>query len=426
MTQSLHRHRTKLALLLSLLGFNAVAVGEVEFLHWWTSNGERKALSVLDEHLIHSSLSVSTSSVLGGGGDSAMTVLQARALAGNTPSFAQIEGPSIKSWDAIGILHNINAVAKQHQWDDVLYPLTIDINRTQNGYVALPLTLHRLNWLWVNHQLLNKLGLEAPKTWPDMFDAMQKARQEGIMPLAIGKQPWQIAQLFESLVIASGGVDFYNTVLVDLNKNNIDSDQMRHALKQFRRLSELLEVSEESVNSTELSNQKWDTATAALANNEALFQLGGDWILGELLAENISVPSHIGCYPAPQSHNIFLYNMDSFIFMKSKSFTQDDAIQLANALADKEFQTRFNQVKGSIPVRSDIDLSSFNPCQIQSYKDFNYAIEHGLAAPSMTDSMAVNPMAQQAINSEIFRYYRDSSVTEGEVIKRIISIAESN
>ncbi|MGC9402074.1 ABC transporter substrate-binding protein [Vibrio genomosp. F10 str. 9ZC157] len=411
---------TALGTSLLLPSFHAMA--EVEFLHWWTSNGEKKSLTILEEHLSQSPQKITTSSVLGGGGDSAMTVLQARALAGNTPSFAQIEGPSIKAWDAIGILHSINEVALKHEWDDVLYPLSVNINKTENGYVALPLTLHRLNWLWVNHRLLNQLALDTPKTWPDMFDAMHRAKQQGIIPLAIGEQPWQIAQLFESFVIASGGVDFYKTALVDLNRNNIDSIQMRHALKQLRRLSLLLNES----HGEPLANQKWDTATAALANDKALFQLGGDWILGDLLAAGVSVPSHIGCYPAPQSHNIYLYNMDSFIFMESKNFSQQDAIELANILADKSFQTRFNKAKGSIPVRSDIDITSFNPCQIQSYQDFNYAMEHGLAAPSMTDSMAVNPMAQQAINSEIFRYYRDASVTENEVVKRIISIAESN
>ncbi|MGC9458207.1 ABC transporter substrate-binding protein, partial [Vibrio genomosp. F10] len=238
--------------------------------------------------------------------------------------------------------------------------------------------------------------LDTPKTWPDMFDAMHKAKEKGIIPLAIGEQPWQIAQLFESFVIASGGVDFYKTALVDLNRNNIDSAQMRHALKQLRRLNLLLNETQiedtqqgndqSTVSKSEpLANQKWDTATAALASDKALFQLGGDWILGDLLAAGVSVPSHIGCYPAPQSHNIYLYNMDSFIFMESKNFSQQDAIELANILADKSFQTRFNKAKGSIPVRSDIDITSFNPCQIQSYQDFNYAMEHGLAAPSMTD-----------------------------------------
>ncbi|MEF1291027.1 carbohydrate ABC transporter substrate-binding protein, partial [Vibrio sp. M260118] len=50
----------------------------------------------------------------------------------------------------------------------------------------------------------------------------------------------------------------------------------------------------------------------------------------------------------------------------------------------------------------------------------------GKTVPSMIDSMAVNPVAQKAINSEIFRFYRDKTIIPDTVIKRIIAIAESN
>ncbi|MDA0148973.1 ABC transporter substrate-binding protein [Vibrio sp. LaRot3] len=402
---------------LMLASLSASSLADVEFLHWWTSKGEIKSLDVLEKQLLKHDIPLQHSPILGGGGDTAMTVLQARALAGNTPDVAQIEGPSIKAWDAVGIVHSVNETGIKHDWDTHLYPLSVAINKTDTGYVALPITLHRLNWMWVNHQLLAQLELNVPKTWPEMFNAMEKAKQANIIPLAIGEEAWQVATLFESLVIAAGGVDFYYKSLVELKSDHIDSDQMRFALKQLRKISNLID--------TQQPNQNWDTATKALASNQALFQLGGDWILGDLMASDVNVPQQIGCYPAPQSHNAFLYNMDSFIFMAAPDFTQQQANQVADILADKAFQAEFNRVKGSIPVRTDIDLSGFNPCQVQSHNDFEEAVKNRLAIPSMTDSMAVNPVAQQAINSEIFRYYRNAEVTEDEVLRRIISIAQS-
>lgn len=391
---------------------------EVEFLHWWTSHGEIAALNILTEHLQNKQISLKTSAIIGGGGDTAMTVLQARALAGNTPDFAQIEGPSIKSWDAIGILYSINNTAQKEQWNETLYPLAIDINTTNNGYVALPLTLHRLNILWINNNILNLLNLKPPQTWTELFYAMEKAKEAHYIPLAIGDQPWQVAQLFESLVIATGGVSFYKSALVQLDKKAINSHQMYLALNQLRYVSLL--------NTTSVKEKNWDSATQLLAEDKALFQLGGDWILGDLLARKINIPHHISCHPAPQSHQVFLYNMDSFIFMNNKSFSQQRAEQLADALADKQFQHKFNQVKGSIPVRLDIDISSFNTCQKQAYYDFQFALKNELTIPSMTDSMAINPMAQQAINYEIFRFYRNPKMTENEVIQKILSISASN
>ncbi len=394
------------------------ATAQVELLHWWTSQGEQKALSVLQQELAGNDFALTYSPVTGGGGDSAMTVLQARALAGNTPHFAQIEGPSIKSWDAIGILHPLNELAAEHRWDETLYPVAQQVNKTQNGYVALPLTLHRMNWLWVNHRLLEQLNAPVPETWQQMFTIMAQAKKQGVSPLAIGLEPWQVAQLFESIVIATGGVELYQQALVKLDRDALSSDSMKRALNDFRKLSLLVE--------NKLPNSKWDSATQAIYHDQALFQIGGDWILGELLALGADVPNHIGCIPTPESDNAFLYNMDSFIFMAKPGFSQVQASDLASALASKTFQSDFNQVKGSIPVRNDIELDQFNVCQQQSKQDFLQATNTGKAVPSMTDSMAVNPIEQHAFNTELFRFFRDHDMNNDTIIKRLVSIAGSN
>lgn len=116
-------------------------------------------------------------------------------------------------------------------------------------------------------------------------------------------------------MISTGGVEFYTNAMVKLERDSIDSEKLRQALTQFRRLSLLID--------NQLPDSKWDTATQALADGQALFQIGGDWILGELLANQVSVPQEVGCYPTPDSDGVFLYNMDSLVFMSSKSFSAE-------------------------------------------------------------------------------------------------------
>lgn len=142
-------------------------------MHWWTSAGEQRALQTLEQHLKQHQIEIEINPILGGGGDNAMTVLQARALAGNPPQLAQIEGPSIRDWDAIGILHNLNSVAATEHWDETLYPAVIHVNKTNQGYVALPLTLHRMNMLWVNNRLLKQLNLALPTTHVEFLYALK-------------------------------------------------------------------------------------------------------------------------------------------------------------------------------------------------------------------------------------------------------------
>ena len=55
-----------------------------------------------------------------------------------------------------------------------------------------------------------------------------------------------------------------------------------------------------------------------------------------------------------------------------------------------DFQTVFNQAKGSIPARLDVDLSKgFNPCQQLSQKDLQASIEAGTLVRSMAHNMTV-------------------------------------
>ncbi len=61
----------------------------------------------------------------------------------------------------------------------------------------------------------------------------------------------------------------------------------------------------------------------------------------------------------------FILNSDSVVFFKQKD---PDYIAgqklLAHLILSPQFQTMFNQAKGSIPARLDVDLSKgFNPCQ---------------------------------------------------------------
>ena len=57
--------------------------GEVEVLHWWTSGGEAKSVSVLKDLLEKEGHTWQDMAVAGGAGANAMTVLKSRAVSGS-------------------------------------------------------------------------------------------------------------------------------------------------------------------------------------------------------------------------------------------------------------------------------------------------------------------------------------------------------
>ena len=177
---------------------NMAMAGEVEVLHWWTSGGEAKSVGELKKIMQGKGHTWKDFAVAGGGGDNAMTVLKSRVVAGNPPAAAQIKGPAIQEWAAEGVLANLDATAKAEKWDELLPKVVADVMKYKGNYVAAPVNVHRVNWMWANAAVLKKAGVAgAPKTWDEFFAAAEKVKKAGLIPVAHGGQNWQDFTTFE-------------------------------------------------------------------------------------------------------------------------------------------------------------------------------------------------------------------------------------
>ena len=202
----------------AILGMSAAQADELEVLHWWTSGGEAKAAAELKKQMEAEGHTWKDFAVAGGGGDSAMTVLKSRVISGNAPAAAQIKGPALQEWAAEGVLANIDDVAKAEKWDAVLPPVVANVMKYKGHYIAAPVNVHRVNWLWANPDAFKKAGAKVPTTWDEFFVAGDKLKAAGIIPLAHGGQNWQDFTVFEDVAVSVGGTDFYRNALVKLDK----------------------------------------------------------------------------------------------------------------------------------------------------------------------------------------------------------------
>ena len=204
---------TKLSKLATAVALCAVAswaaAGEVEVLHYWTSGGEAKSAAELKKIMQSKGDTWKVFAVAGGGGDNAMTVLKSRVVSGNAPAAAQVKGPAIQEWAAEGVLQNMDAVAKAEQWDAVLPKVVADVMKYKGNYVAAPVNVHRVNWLWASSDAMKKAGISAmPKNWDEFFADADKLKAAGLIPVAHGGQNWQDFTTFESVVLGVGGAKF--------------------------------------------------------------------------------------------------------------------------------------------------------------------------------------------------------------------------
>lgn len=412
---------TRISLSLAAAGLMSASLaqaGEVEVLHWWTSGGEAKAAAELKTMMQKKGHTWKDFAVAGGGGDTAMTVLKSRVVSGNAPAAAQIKGPAIQEWAREGVLANMDTVAKAEKWDELLPKAIADGLKYQGHYVAAPVNVHRVNWLWANPEAFKKAGAKVPTSWDEFFVAAEALKKAGIVPVAHGGQSWQDATTFEAVVLGVGGADFYKKAMVQLDPAALKSPTMEKALTTFKRIKGYTDKN--------APGRDWNLATAMVIRGEAGMQIMGDWAKGEFLAAGKVPGKDFVCVAAPGTAASYTYNVDSFALFKLKDAANQKAQQdLAAAIMSPDFQEVFNLNKGSIPVRLNMKLDKFDDCAKTSAADFVATSKSGSLVPSLAHSMAVSSAAEGAIKDAASQFWNDDKMTAAQAMDRLVAAAKN-
>lgn len=385
--------------------------GDVEVLHYWTSGGEAASVEVLKQEMVSAGHNWRDFAVAGGGGESAMTVLKSRAIAGNPPTAAQIKGPTIQEWGDLGFLSNLDSVAKAGNWDSLLPDVVSKAMKYQGNYVAAPVNVHRVNWMWANPEVFKKAGASIPTTWEQFVVEAKKIKAAGFTPLAHGGQAWQDATLFESIAMAQGS-KFYNSAFVELSEQTLRSDEMISVFDTFKQMRDLVDPG--------FSGRDWNVATSMVINGDAAIQIMGDWAKGEFTAAGKQPGIDYVCLPAPGTSGAFTFNIDSLAMFNVKDADQQAAQQdLARLILEPKFQETFNLNKGSIPARLNMPRDQFDSCAHSSMDAFLASSSTGDLVPSMAHGMAANSMVQGAIYDVVTNFFNSPSMTSQEAVDKL-------
>ena len=412
---------TRISLSLAAAGLMSASLaqaGEVEVLHWWTSGGEAKAAAELKATMQKKGHTWKDFAVAGGGGDSAMTVLKSRVVSGNAPAAAQIKGPSLQEWAREGVLANMDGVAKAEKWDELLPKAIADGLKYKGNYIAAPVNVHRVNWLWANPEVFKKAGAKLPTTWDEFFVAAEALKKAGVIPVAHGGQNWQDFTTFESVALGVGGADFYKKALVHLDPGSLKGATMQKVLETFKKVKGYTDKN--------APGRDWNLATAMVIKGEAGMQLMGDWAKGEFLAAGKVPGKDFACVAAPGTAKSYTYNVDSFALFKLKDPANQKAQQdLAAAIMSTDFQEVFNLNKGSIPVRLGMKLDKFDDCAKTSSADFVASSKAGSLVPSIAHGMSVPSAVEGAMKDVVSQFWNDDKMTVAQAMDKLVGAAKT-
>jgi glucose/mannose transport system substrate-binding protein len=394
----------------------AADIKEVQMLHWWTSGGEAAALNVIKQYMAKKGFAWKDVPVAGGGGEGAMTALKAMVAAGNPPTASQILGYFAIDYAEAGKLADITPLAKKEGWAKVI-PTALQKFTTTNGkWDAVPINIHSVNWIWVNKAIMDKIGGTEPKNFDEFIALLDKAKAAGVIPLALGGQPWQEATMFDSVVLSTGGPAFYKKAFIDLDENALKSDTMK---KAFDNLAKLRAYTDPNY-----AGRDWNLATAMVIKGDALLQVMGDWAKGEFKVANKVAGKDFLCYRFPGTDGSVIYNTDMFAFFKVPADRKAAQLALAEATMNPEVQSAFNVIKGSVPARIDVSDANFDMCGKKGIADVKAANAKGTFLGSMAQNYAQPPaIGSGAYHDVVTKFFhgeiKSSDSAVAELVKAI-------
>ncbi len=416
------RSAALLATMLLPLMVGAASAGQpkTNLLSQWNTGSDAAAIAKLGDMFTAAGGTWTATSIAG---HTANTIAKLRAdvVSGDAPPAVQLKGPEIAEWAATGMTSNLDPIAKREHWDDLVVPQLVAIMKPKGDWVAAPMNIHRINWLWASKKALDKAGIAAmPSNWTEFNADAEKLKAAGIIPVAHGSQDWIDATLFENIVYGMN-VDLYRKALVDMNMDALRGPDMVAVFTELRKVIGWTDPG--------MPGRDWDAAANMMLNGKAGFFFMGDWAIGTYNAEGFKYGTDYLCAQAPSDNGKpgFILNSDSVVFFKQKD---PDYIAgqdlLAHLIMTKDFQTVFNQSKGSIPARMDVDIGQgFNPCQKLSQKDLNASLKAGTVVLSMAHNMSILQKYRGAMMEVISEFVNDPKISAQDAATKLGDAVEA-
>ncbi|WP_231502023.1 ABC transporter substrate-binding protein [Herbaspirillum sp. RV1423] len=387
----------------------------LQVLHWWTSVGERKAVGVLISKLAEQNIQWRDAAIPGGAGIGAGKVLKSMVLAGHAPEVTQLNGVIFGEWADLGLLLELDNVAVQGNWQKLLFPTAWSLLNNHGHVVAAPLGIHRINNLYYNLAIFNRLGLSVPRTWDEFEQVAVKLKRAGVVPLAQSSESWQVATLFETLVLAESGPAYYRQLFVDLNQRAFADARLLHALRRLRGLKQAM--------SAPVRERPWTEVAREFADGDAAMFIMGDWAKGEFNAWGLNADQQFGCAAVPGTADYHLYSIDTLAMFADDYSHQPAQEVLAQIAMSPAVQSDYNKFKGAIPVWRSPDTSRMDSCAQNSWRVFSKGATY--QAPSLVHRMAADETTKDAIVAELRRFFVDDQISEVETQRRLAAIARA-
>jgi glucose/mannose transport system substrate-binding protein len=310
---------------------------------------------------------------------------------------------------------DLDDVAAAGQWERRLLPAVYRMIRPAGHVISAPLGMHRTNTLLYNRDVLARVKVSPPRTWDEFERIAPQLLRAGIMPLAQSSEPWQVAILFENLLLADRGLDLHRRLFARHDVHAFADPGLGAVLLHLRRLKRWMR--------SPVPETAWGAVAGEVARGAAAMVVSGDWIKGELLEAGSRTGRAVGCMAAPGTENMHVYDLDTLVMLRSDRVPRAVQARIAQITVEAPLQERYNRVKGSVPVLRNVDPATLDACARASWTML--ADPAATLVPSLAIGMIADEAMRDALVAEIHRFFMDDSVTVQDTQRRLATISRA-
>ena len=411
----MHRIKAALAATTILAGATAAAATDLEVTHWWTSGGEAAAVAVFADAFNAAGHNWVDGAIAGGG--NARPIIISRISGGDPMGATQLNtGRDAEDLVKAGLMTDLTELAEKEDWANIIRPAKLlDACKYEGRIYCVPVNIHSFQWMWVNRGVYEDNGMAVPTNWDEFAGSADKLREAGIIPLAVGGEPWQINGMAGVFTVALGGTELYRAIQVDKSPEAAASPEMTRVFEAVAAARNMVDDG--------FVGRAWNDAANMVITGKAGAQIMGDWAQGEFSVAGLTAGKEYDCLPGLGVFPVLDTGGDAFYFPKPADDNAEIVaaqLEMASLLVSKQVQVDFNLKKGSLPIRGDIDLAAANDC-----------MKKGLAILENPENIL--PSGEQSWSSDTqgqfedlwVEFFNDPDMSAEEAQARYVEIVEN-
>jgi len=317
---------------------------------------------------------------------------------------------------------NLDATVAAAGYEKVVAPDLAKLHKPGGKWAALPLQVYRTNTLFISKRALDRAKSDKiPTTWAEFNALGEKMKAGGVTyPIANGGTRADDGQKFEA-VLAGISPAAYRASMMELNEKALTGPEMRATFAQLRKIADWMDPN--------TAAQHYSVFLPKFVAGDMGMMIQGGWAQGVLLSAGFKLDDFI-IAPGPTDNGkpVFVLNADAFIFWQRKEpDLQAGQKLMAELVMMPEIQTMYSQITGSIPVRTDVDLSGagWSDGQREAARTLKESVAVNQVVLSLAHNMAQENGITAAMIDVLTEFVKNKAVTPDQAVKRLAEAVAS-